>query len=44
MSTIDRFRDEYDAYIAKAEPVSTTVPVPVAIRTGSLGSRDGAGV
>jgi hypothetical protein len=29
MSTLDRFRDEYDAYIAKAEPVSTTVPVAI---------------
>ncbi len=42
LSTIDRFRDEYDAYIAKAEPVSTTVPV--AIRSASPGSKDGAGV
>jgi NADH-quinone oxidoreductase subunit F len=37
ISTIDRFRDEYQAYLDRAEPLDTTVPV--AIRT-----REAAGV
>jgi len=32
LSTIDRFRDEYDAYIAAAVPAPTTVSIPVSIR------------
>jgi NADH-quinone oxidoreductase subunit F len=32
VSTLDRFRDEYDAYLATAEPVSTTVPVTITPR------------
>ncbi len=36
-STLERFRDEYEAYIARAEPVTTTVPV-------TLRPREDAGV
>ncbi len=37
LSTLDRFRDEYDAYIATAAPTTTTVPV-------TIGRREAAGV
>ena len=32
VSTLNRFRDEYEAYLADAEPVSTTVPVQITPR------------